>query len=130
MDRFRLFLPKTLHQDHQGVGRRLVQHPKRLLSTAQLKRVNRHLLQTDPFPGQAIHRKGLLAKGVTAHKAYCMLQRLNAAVLTLARDGKLKEELNNWLQALTCAPARPLLDTCLPNSIVLLSSLAHGKGSF
>lgn len=104
VDPFRLFHPETLHQDHQGIGRRLVEHLKGLLSAAQLKLVNDHLLQTDPFPGQAIHSKGLLANGLTAHKAYCMLQRLGAAVLTLARDGKLEEPLKKWLEALTRAP--------------------------
>jgi hypothetical protein len=104
-DPHQLFHPETLHQCHQGLDKRIVKILLRTLTTAQLERVNEQVLRTPPFPGQAIPSEGLLASGVTAHKANCMLQRLGAAVLTLAHNGSLEEELKNWLQALISAPA-------------------------
>lgn len=98
---FRLFHPETLHQDHQGVGRRLVNKLQKLVTAAEFARINKHLLQTEPFPGQTIHSKGFLGSGITGHVANCMLQRLSAAVLTLAHRGSLPEALRHWLTALT-----------------------------
>ena len=101
VDLYRLFYPETLHQDHQGVGKRLIDKLGGLLSDAEFERVNQQLLQTDAFPGQAMHKQGLLGITITAHVANCMLQRLGPAVLALAVRGSLPEPLDHWLQALT-----------------------------
>ena len=114
LDVFRLLHQETLHQDHQGIGRRLLNHLIQLLSAAWLERVKPHLLQTEAIPEQAIHSRGLLVNGLTANKACCMLQRPGAAVLILARDGKLDEPLKQWLEALTCAP---LHWQCMPHAL-------------
>ena len=103
VDMFRLFYPETLHQDHQGIGRRLVDRLREMLSPAEFERVNQHLLQTDPFPGQAMHSKGLLGNGITTHEAYSHFQRLSAAVLTLEHNHTLAEPVKHWLEALTSA---------------------------
>ena len=101
---YRLFFPETLHQDHQGLGRRLVnQHLQKQLTVAGFEHVNQQLLRAEAFPGQPLHRKGFLGSSITAHEAYCMLQRLGPAVLTLAVQGSLSESLKQWLRALTSA---------------------------
>ena len=89
---------ETLHQDHQGLGRRIVSHVQDTLSAADFERVNQQLLQTPPFPGQPLHSKGFLGNGITVHVAYCMLQRLSAPILTLAERGSPTEPLKHWLE--------------------------------
>lgn len=65
-DRHRLFNPETLHQDHQGVGKRLVDDLRTRVSPAEFALLNKHVLQTDTFPGQAIHSMGFLGSIITA----------------------------------------------------------------
>ena len=103
--------PDTLHQDHQGMARRLVARLEDVVQPAQFERINQQLLRTHFFPGQSVHRKGFSGNGITAHVAHCMLQRLPAAVLTLAKRGSLTEPVEHYLQALTSARSA-LVQTC------------------